>query len=647
MKTVDTAKLAGMICLLLCKGVFAGTNFYVSTTGNNSNSGTARTNAWNTIQWAVDHVGPGDTITVLAGTYAGALIQGAGLSNAPITLKADDGASVILNTKNPKGNSTHSSILWMEDWDSGTTPVAYWIIQGFEITKSPRYGIDIRGRSDQSNHHITLISNRVHNSTSTGIFTAFTDDALIAGNISYSNGEHGVYHSNSGDRPVIRGNTLYRNTACGVHMNGDLTMGGDGTISDGLVENNIIYLNGTSGSGVNMDGVIRTTVRNNLIYNSPNNSGIALFKTDGALPSQNNLITYNTVIMSRGGTSGGWAMNVANAGCVSNRILNNIFYSYDSLRGAIAFAAPSIPGVVCDYNALQSKFSTDGGNVSFISSLASWQALGYDTHSVIATPTQLFFSVTSSNYHLAASSPAIDIGTSVAGVIADIEGQSRVQGNAPDAGAYESVPPPVCSITVSSGAITPSGVVIVPKGGNTNFLVRSSNHYHISGLYTNQAPVTSYTYDNLLTNVVFDWNGITTNGTFGATYTENMWNNTPESWLAQFYPDATNYADAANSDTDHDGLTAWQEYRTGTDPTNSTSNLRISRLVPQATSNRVEWLSGPAGAATTFNVYRCTSLGGSWELVATTPKDSSGTNTWWDTNIPSGQPVYYRIATGN
>ena len=628
----------------------AGTNYFVRTTGSNSNSGMARTNAWSTIQWAVDHVGPGDTITVLAGTYAGALIQGAGLSNAPITLKADDGASVILNTKSAtKGNSTHSSILWMEDWDNGTQPVAYWVIQGFEITKSLRYGIDIRGRSDQSNHHITLISNRVHNSTSTGIFTAFTDDPLIIGNISYSNGEHGVYHSNSGDRPIIRGNKLYRNAGCGVHMNADLTMGGDGIISDGLVENNTIYQNGTGGAGINMDGVNRTIVRNNLIYDSNNNSGIALFQQNGAIPSQYNLITFNTVIMSNRVSGGrcGWAMNVAATGCVSNRILNNIFYSSDSMRGAIMIAAPSIPGLVCDYNALQSCFSTDGGNTNFITNFTTWQALGYDTHSVIASPTQLFVSLTSSNYHLASSSPAIDIGTAVAGVVADIEGQARVQGNAPDAGAYESVPPPVCSIAVSGGAVTPSGVVIVPKGGNTNFLVRSSSHYHVSGLYTNAVPITSYTYDSLLTNVVFTWNGINTNGTFSATYAENMWNNTPETWLAQFYPGNTNYAAMANSDTDHDGLTAWQEYRTGTDPTNSASALRISKLIPQASSNRVEWLAGQAGAATSFNVFRCTSLGGSWELVATTTKDSSGTNTWWDTNLPSGQPVYYRVATGN
>ena len=105
------------LVLLSFAAPVSATTYFVGMTGNDANPGTTRTNAWRTIQSAVNHVSPGDMIIVLAGTYAGALIERAGLSNAPITLKADDGAAVLLNTKNPIGNSTHNSILWLEDWD--------------------------------------------------------------------------------------------------------------------------------------------------------------------------------------------------------------------------------------------------------------------------------------------------------------------------------------------------------------------------------------------------------------------------------------------------------------------------------------------------------------------------------------------------
>ena len=440
--TIRTATIGLAVMLHAWGAPVSATTYFVGMTGNNANPGTARTNAWRTIQSAVDRVSPGDAVIVLAGAYTGAWIQRSGLPNSPITLKADDGAAVVLNVRNPSPYASRGSILWLEDWD-GYGPVSYWIIQGFEIANAPRYGIDIRGSAAQPTRFITVISNRVHNSVVTGIFSAFSDDLLIVGNESYSNGEHGVYCSNSGDRPVVRGNRLHHNANCGLHMNGDVTAGGDGIISGGLVENNRIYKNGTGGSGINMDGVMGSRVQNNLIYASPNNSGIALFQQNGAVPSRNNMIINNTVIMnSNTTTTCGWGLTIANSGCVSNSILNNIFYSYHSFRGAIQIASTVIPGLICDYNAMESCFSTDNGYSTF-TSFAAWKALGYDSNSIIATPTQLFLNFAADDYHLKTNSPGIDSGTAVAGMVMDIEGTPRpLDGsgdgtNRWDTGAYE------------------------------------------------------------------------------------------------------------------------------------------------------------------------------------------------------------------
>src|SRR5690606_4989498 len=130
-----------------------------------------------------------------------------------------------------------------------------------------------------------------------GILTGFCDDLVIENNVtSRSAVEHGIYVSNSGDRPVIRRNTSWGNRANGSHMNGDTEMGGDGVISEALVEGNLIYGNGQGGggSGINMDGVRDSIIRNNLIHSS-HASGISLYRIDGGAPSSGNRVLNNTV----------------------------------------------------------------------------------------------------------------------------------------------------------------------------------------------------------------------------------------------------------------------------------------------------------------------------------------------------------------
>jgi hypothetical protein len=74
--------------------------------------------------------------------------------------------------------------------------------------------------------------------------------------MSRSVAEHGIYVGNSGDRPVIRSNHVWGNSGSGIHMNGDLSQGGDGVISGAVVEGNVIHGNGrTGGSGINGDGL--------------------------------------------------------------------------------------------------------------------------------------------------------------------------------------------------------------------------------------------------------------------------------------------------------------------------------------------------------------------------------------------------------
>ena len=273
------------LTLVLLSPALLGATYHVATDGLDSNPGTEAA-PWLSLQHAVDNVDPGDEILVHAGSYPGARVENSGAPGAYITLRAADGEAVLLDA--PAAGHKHDSILEVETWDSPGV-VSYWAIEGFEISGAGRSGIDLR-----VTHHVIVRGNRVHDSGLTGIFTAFSDDLLIEANESHANGEHGIYTSNSGDRPTISGNLLHGNHAAGIHMNADLSQGGDGIISDALVERNIIFGNGVGGgSGINMDGVSNSIVRNNLIYDE-HASGISLFRQDGAVCSSDNLVANNT-----------------------------------------------------------------------------------------------------------------------------------------------------------------------------------------------------------------------------------------------------------------------------------------------------------------------------------------------------------------
>lgn len=395
--------------------------FYVATNGNDGAAG-GKTTPWHSLQHAVDTIHPGDTILVEAGTYAGCRIGNSGQANAICTLKADVGAHVVINAAGP--NNRHSSNLEVENFNYN---VDYWTIDGFEVTGSLKYGIDIRNTD-----HITIQNCTVHNSAATGIFTAFSNYALVQNNTSFSNGEHGIYFSNTCTGPTARSNTLYSNKDSGIHMNGDISQGGTGIITGALIEKNTIHDNGTSGgSGINCDGVQNSTIQNNLLYNSLA-SGISLYRIDAGGASINNIVENNTVLVA---STGRWALNIQNAS-TGNTAYNNILYNYGSFRGSISISSDSLTGFKSNYNVVMNRFTTDGGNT--ILTLAQWQSkTGQDKNSLIATPSQLFVNPSANDYHLSSTSPAIDKGTSTNAPTTDLDGAARPYGKAIDIGCYE------------------------------------------------------------------------------------------------------------------------------------------------------------------------------------------------------------------
>jgi hypothetical protein len=217
-------------------------------------------------------------------------------------------------------------------------------------------------------------------------------------------------------------------------MNGDISQGGDGIISNAIVEGNILHDNGyDGGSAINMDGVQESEIFNNLIYDN-HATGVAMYKIDGGDASKNNKVYNNTIIQP---SDGRWCI-ISVDGSTGNTIYNNILINHHSFRGSIAVDAASMTGFVSDYNILVNRLSDDDGNSNM--TLSQWQSMGYDTHSMIADPEeQIFADYPNDNYHLLQNAQAVDAGTNLVlpTVSEDLDNISRPQGSGFDIGCYE------------------------------------------------------------------------------------------------------------------------------------------------------------------------------------------------------------------
>lgn len=405
--------LAFFIALLL--GTANAADYYVSNTGDDDDPGSL-SQPWQSLQHAVDSVNPGDTVWVRGGNYAGAHMTQSGTEQARIALRAFPGESPAIVSDNaftPDGLNLEGA--------------SYVTVEGFRVDGRGRAGI--RAVLCQ---HVTIRANITDLNSRWGIFTGFCDDLLIEANItSNSLIEHGIYVSNSADRPEVRNNLIFGNHANGIHFNGDASQGGDGIISDAIIEKNIIFDNGLGGgSGINLDGVQDSVVRNNLLYDS-HASGISLYQIDGGGPSTGNKILNNTVLQD---ADGRWALNIQD-GAINNQVSNNILYNHHPFRGSIDISTDSLSGLVSDHNVVMHRFTTDGGTT--ILDLTQWQMVtAQDSHSLIAVPTELFEDATS-DFRLPDDSPAVDSGMPLAEVSDDLLGTMRPLGLEFDIGAYE------------------------------------------------------------------------------------------------------------------------------------------------------------------------------------------------------------------
>ncbi len=389
--------LIGLAAFFACAGLARAATYYVASTGSDSNSG-SQASPWRTLQKAANTVRAGDLVLVANGTYAGFQITADGTAASRIVIRAN-GTNVVINAPN---SSTPDNV----NIEGGN----YVTVEGFIVNDAPRVGIRAVTATG-----VVIKGNRIARSGLDGILTGYTPQIQILDNVaSGSEQEHGIYISNSNvanDNPVVRGNECFDNNQNGMQFNGDCWENGDGIISGAVIEENIIHHN--NWKGFSLISLQSSRICNNLIYEnglSAGAGGIHLAdQPNCGKPSSNNTVVNNTVYEPR------IACIRATNGSTANKIFNNLL------------VATSLEKTFVDES---------GGNY-------------FDTVSNIRRTSKSGLFISATDYHLAAASPALNIGKvnfqSAPAPTLDIDGTARPQGGIHDAGSYEksSGPTPV------------------------------------------------------------------------------------------------------------------------------------------------------------------------------------------------------------
>jgi len=423
--------------------------------GSDANSG-ASGSPWLTLQRAANAVAAGDNVVIAAGTYVGFNVGRSGLPGQPISFLAQPG--VIVNAPAATFNGTaHKARINLDS-------VSWIVIDGFEVVgtndlRDSKAGIRIVAPPNSSFGNITIRNNFMHHNGQWGLLTGHVGNLTVENNVAAnSHQQHGIYLSNSGDNHVVRGNISRFNAQQGFHFNGDISQGGDGVMSNLLIESNIAHDNAVGGtyidtagvtrtslpggSAINCDGVRASTIRNNLLYRN-HASGISLYQIDGGLPSAGNVVANNTIVNGSPPSDSGtrWCINITDA-ATGNTLFNNVLLNYHPTRGSLIVSSDSRPGLISDYNIVMDRIDPGTGTVG---TLAAWRTLtGNDTHSLVVPATQwasLFAGLAANDYRLPPASTARDAGTSgingQSAPIADLVGVPRPRGPSFDIGAYE------------------------------------------------------------------------------------------------------------------------------------------------------------------------------------------------------------------
>ena len=475
-----------LFLLIIFAAPLWGTDYFVSPSGDNSNAGTISA-PWQTIQYGVDQLNPGDNLFLRAGTYfekvdlnvSGTLTNRITISNYQSELVDIDGT----------GNTSVVYLLRIQNQD-------YISVEGIHFKNNimlDAQGILISGNCDG----IYLLNNKISEinfssdpnapalptTNAQGIIVYGTNGTDPITDLKINNNE--VYDCMLGysEALAVNGNVdgfevlenyVHDNTNIGIDIIGHE---GEAPANDqarnGLIKDNLVHdcisPYATSG-GIYVDGGKDLIIENNESYN--NGYGIEVGcenvgKTTSDIIIRNNLI-YNNVTagLSLGGFDFPNTGKVVDCSVTGNtfyqndnsisytgelylsysencNITNNIFYL--NSNNTFAYAELSQPNIVVDYNNIYldagaAYFEVDW-NGSFYFGFANYlSGTGNDANSVFGDPLFVNGNLSNIDLHIQTNSAAIDNGDPAYvpdPSEVDMDGNARVHNTIVDCGAHE------------------------------------------------------------------------------------------------------------------------------------------------------------------------------------------------------------------
>src|ERR1051326_2513988 len=341
------------LSLVLAAAGARATDYYVSTSGSDSNPGTA-SQPFRTITFAYTHAAAGVTLHVAPGVYTdytsawGIHLGKSGTASSPIVLDSQVALGAIIDRQNASDGA-----------EGFYVDGSYNVIHGFEIRNAPRGGFAVYGNGNQ------ILNNHIHHngtpaSTSTDGRDGAYSDPNTSGNVyvgnwidhngrAGSNLDHGLYLC--GKNEVVCNNVLFANSASGLQI------AGYNTVSGMKVYNNVMAWNGTSGIIVwqTMNGV---DLKNNIIYHNGHN-GVDFWAAKGSGVVLNNNISYANGYGDFNFTDGGSTCSYSQAGNLfaDPRLVNETATGFD------AHLTSSSPAIGAGLN-LYSVITTDMNGVA-------------------------------------------------------------------------------------------------------------------------------------------------------------------------------------------------------------------------------------------------------------------------------------------
>jgi hypothetical protein len=227
-----------------------------------------------TIDHALQGAAPGTTVIVSEGHYPPFVLRDLhGTAERPLTVLAPG-----RNAEIDPGKARDTIYV---------TRSTYLVIDGLRAASAHRAAVRVSG-----GHHVTIRRGNFGDPERWGIFTDFTDDFTAELNECHgARKEHGIYVSNSGDRPTLRSNFVHDNAGCGLQINADEETPDhehvyqgvvDGLTTGALLEGNIALHNGQiGGAAINLDGVQDSVLRDNLLVENFARGIVAYGDADG------------------------------------------------------------------------------------------------------------------------------------------------------------------------------------------------------------------------------------------------------------------------------------------------------------------------------------------------------------------------------